>query len=185
MLFLFFFLHFFSGNHRFQNSILPIKFETLGKEIVENAGLVDVGINIDGSTAADANFLHLLLQNASRPVVRKDFGVLPGLFGARSCLDLNLVSRSRKPLLNDLVLPWFSCWGKLRGILLHNLILRVLLDFLAYECQFEAGGNGRVCSFDLDILIFEWLLELPWLSSNWNLLDFISVVYGQLVHQRG
>jgi hypothetical protein len=100
-------MQFFPGEHLFQSAFLQFDSEAFWKEIIENAGLVSVGIDIDGSEATDADFLHFLLRNASGPVIGEDFAKLTKRFGGRS-LDLNLVSRSGQSLLNAIVLPRFS-----------------------------------------------------------------------------
>lgn len=48
--------------------------KSLRKQIVKDASLVDVSINIDGSAATNPEFLHFLLRDASGPVVGNDFG---------------------------------------------------------------------------------------------------------------
>lgn len=67
-------MQFLPGEHRFQYAILLLDSKSLRKQIVEDASLVDVRINIDGSAATNPEFLHLLLRDASGPVVGKDFG---------------------------------------------------------------------------------------------------------------
>ena len=69
--------------------------------------------------------------------------------------------------------------------MLHNLVFWVLCDFFAYECRFEIGGNRRVCSFDLDMLVLRRLLQFSWLSSYWNLLAVIGVKRWNQVRECG
>lgn len=68
-------MQFLPGEHCFENAILLLDSESLRKQIVKDASLVDVRINIDGLQAlTNPEFLHFLLRDASGPVVGKDFG---------------------------------------------------------------------------------------------------------------
>ena len=73
-LFLVFFLQFLPGKHCFQYAFLLLDSKSSRKQIVEDASLVDVRININGSAASNPEFLHFLLRNASGPMVGEDFG---------------------------------------------------------------------------------------------------------------
>ncbi len=75
-LFLVFFCQFFPGEHCFQNAILLVYSKAFWKQIVDDAGLVDVRIDKDRSAAGDPEFLHFLLRYAPGSVAGKDFGEL-------------------------------------------------------------------------------------------------------------
>ena len=67
-------MQFLPGEHSFEYVFLLLDSKSLRKQIVKDASLVDVRINIDGSAATNPEFLHFLLRDASGPVVGKDFG---------------------------------------------------------------------------------------------------------------
>ena len=67
-------MQFLPGEHCFEYVFLLLDSKSLRKQIVKDASLVDVRINIDGSAATNPEFLHFLLRDASGPVVGKYFG---------------------------------------------------------------------------------------------------------------
>jgi len=68
-------LQFLPGEHCFENAFFLLDSKSLRKQIVKDASLVDVRINIDGLQAlTNPEFLHFLLRDASGLAFSDNFG---------------------------------------------------------------------------------------------------------------